>query len=249
MGKGAASRKSTWATVRDWHLWLGLAVTLFVVTTALTGIYHNHKPFFERLLGSGPGEPAMETMTELEAARAPLLTTSDDGEALGRDFARALAVAAERLGAEVPLKKIELNVEHGRREFRIHTHDHTGGRRELFWDADTGALSERSKDGYERTVLQADGTRDVETDWGKLLIDIHTGKIVESAGGRFVIDVTALILVTLAMTGVYLWLSAKLRKRRSKARSRSPMASVPPVPPTPPRVGARTTSSWHSPSD
>lgn len=56
-------------------------------------------------------------------------------------------------------------------------------------------------------------------DWGKAIKDLHTGKIGGDAG-KLVVDLVAVGLILLTLTGLYLWTIPALRKRRS-ARQRA----------------------------
>jgi hypothetical protein len=53
----------------------------------------------------------------------------------------------------------------------------------------------------------------------KVVTDLHSGKILGTAG-KLAIDATAVAIVGLTLTGVYLWWLPKLRKRQN-ARRRS----------------------------
>jgi hypothetical protein len=61
--------------------------------------------------------------------------------------------------------------------------------------------------------------RKAGTDWGKIIKDLHTGKLGGLPGKLFV-DTVAVILIVLSATGTYLWVVPKYRKWRS-ARQRA----------------------------
>ncbi len=64
-----------------------------------------------------------------------------------------------------------------------------------------------------------DAPKPKSIDWGKAIKDLHTGKIGGDAG-KLVVDLVAVGLILLTLTGLYLWTIPTLRKRRS-ARHRA----------------------------
>lgn len=66
-------------------------------------------------------------------------------------------------------------------------------------------------------------------DWGKIIKDLHTGKIGGEAGKLFV-DVVAGTIILLTLSGLYLWAVPKLRKRKAErdaaAKARAPYAGA-----------------------
>ena len=57
------------------------------------------------------------------------------------------------------------------------------------------------------------------TDWGKIILDLHTGKIGGEAG-KIVMSLAALMLMFLTASGVYMWLKPVfIRRRNSRARN------------------------------
>lgn len=221
---------------RKYHTWLGLAMTAFIVVIALTGIYLNHKDLFKGQVGkpkpseaakAGDGKPAR---SEPPPEATDGLTTATDLDALPVTFSQAMAVCRDRLG-EQPVERIELKNEKGRLVYKVKT---ASG--ELVVDAGSGEATEKPRDKGKKAegtqyapVVQTAEEYEKEqkgggTDWGKLIKDLHTGK-VGGLAGKLLVDLTALILVVLCLTGVYLYVVPWLRKRRSARLRASPSAS------------------------
>jgi hypothetical protein len=53
--------------------------------------------------------------------------------------------------------------------------------------------------------------------WAKIVTDLHSGKILGTPG-KLAIDATAVAMLALTSTGVYLWWLPKLRKRQNARR-------------------------------
>lgn len=232
---------------RKYHTWLGVGMTLFIATTAITGIYLNHKQTFNSVLPLGPvkkdekeikaddkpkteksqGEekPRAEKSDEsrkkesdkprgekpkkpkpetIDAGMAGPLTTATDLTTLPVSFADALAAVRAKVGDQ-PVEKIELKNERGKLVYKIET---AGGM--VVVDPTASAPD-------NRTVVAV--TEEKPTDWGKIIKDVHTGKI-GGLVGKLTADFTAVVLTLLCATGVYLWVIPLLRKRRS-ARERA----------------------------
>lgn len=199
---------------RKYHSWLGLLMTVFILTVALTGIYLNHKDLFQ-------GEKdSVKQVAESEVDPDGLSTTTDL-ERLPVTFAQALAVCRDRLG-EQSVEKIELKYEKGRLAYRI-----KAASGELVVDASSGqdslkprseskseSAKDKSRPTTERAAIEAEKVTKPNAAWGKWIKDLHTGKI-GGLTGKLLMDFTALVLVVLSMTGIYLWLVPLLRKRRS----------------------------------
>jgi hypothetical protein len=204
---------------RKYHTWLGLATTAFIVVIALTGIYLNHKDLFKGW-GSKPKPEATAQHNNDTAHDAAKLTTATDLESLPVSFSSALALCREHAGDQ-PVERIELKNEHGRLVYKI-----KAASGELVIDAESGQASQNAKPtgkgqkhgGKEGPVVQTAAQYEKEQkggmDWGKWLKDLHTGKIGGLAG-KLLVDLTAVILVVLCFSGVYLYVVPALRKRRS----------------------------------
>jgi hypothetical protein len=215
---------------RKYHTWLGLTAVCFIVIIALSGIYLNHKDFFKSLGSFSPSasEPKKEKSLSFRGEEAGLLRTTTDLAALPVTFDQALAITRERWG-EQPVERIELKNEKGHLIYKVKT-----PQGELMIDAGTGesavhggkqekgkkAVANGSPSGQSSMVPRVWTAEEYQKsqkggiDWGKLIKDLHTGK-VGGLAGKLLVDLTALILIVLCLTGVYLYVVPQLRKRRS----------------------------------
>jgi hypothetical protein len=188
---------------RQWHSWGGLALSLFILVVAATGILLNHKETF-----LNRGEP--------KKAPTGRLTASTDLAALPVSFARALELAHGHFG-DVHLEKIELKDERGTLVYKVAR----GEGEEIRVDARTGAVS--SKYG-----LSLDPGRPGSINWAKVVDDLHTGKLFGQPG-RLAVDLTAGTIIALTLTGIYLWAVPHLRKRQGAHRRREAATRPTPV--------------------
>lgn len=95
---------------------------------------------------------------------------------------------------------------------------------ELWLNAATGAHFIRGR--YERIRLPGrNGVPARQTDWGKILLDLHTGKI-GGEPGKALMSMAALLLLFLTASGAYLWAKPLLIRRRN-ARRCVPAATPP----------------------
>lgn len=215
-------RPKNWLLIkfREWHIWLGVALSLFIVIVCVTGIYLNHE--WLKLFKAEPhSKPVTVASHKPEPAEAGLLTTSTDFMTQPISFAQALARAREIWG-DVPIRHVHLNDERGTLIYKIKAQ---GEDREVFINAVTGALTE--KNGYKQNIQdhpQADLKRGVN--WNKVMKDLHTGKLGGETG-KLLIDFTSVIIVGLTVTGIYLWVVPKWRKRRAAKIAVTQTASQP----------------------
>jgi uncharacterized iron-regulated membrane protein len=194
---------------------------------ACTGILLNYKgPIFETLgltaaPVSNPRRGSVLSTKSIPRTEARLTTT--------RGFAAA-AVSAERVveiardaWGDVPLDRIELKAERGGVVWKVKAKTGT----ELLIDGVTGSVA--AKGPYERLGPPgADGAPQRSTDWGKLLLDLHTGKIGGEVG-KAAMTVAAFGLLFLTLSGLYLWLKPVLIRRanaRQRERTQPVMDSV-----------------------
>ncbi|OHB78820.1 MAG: hypothetical protein A2W31_11995 [Planctomycetes bacterium RBG_16_64_10] len=183
-------------SLRQWHSWGGLFVSLLILLVAVTGILLNHKDTF---LHGG----------EKKDGPTGLLTSTTDFKALPIAFDRALEIAREHYG-EVSLEKIELKDERGWLVYKVSR----GHGEEIRIDACTGEAS--SKYGLS---LKSNG--ETALNWAKIAEDLHTGKIFGTVG-KLAVDLTSGAIIALSLTGIYLWGMPLLRKRRNtKSRQAS----------------------------
>jgi len=199
----SSDRNRLLRTFRKWHSWGGLFLSLLILAVAATGILLNHK---DAIFHGGEGN------------RGPsgLLTSTTDLRVLPIRFERALELAREHYG-DVPLDKIELKDERGWLAYKISR----GNGDEIRIDAETGEVLAK----YEARMS---GRAAPAFDWKKFVTDVHTGKILGTAG-KLAIDATSIAIIALTLTGVYLWGLPLVRKRHNAQKRRSEMRSQRPA--------------------
>jgi uncharacterized iron-regulated membrane protein len=219
--KPGAPKSKNWllAKSRQWHLWGGLIAGIFLLLVAATGIVLNYKkPIFTALgiereakelkpSGADPAKPAKREKTGFK------LTTTTGFAAATVSMEEALVIARENLG-DVALERIELKDEHGALLYKIKAR----GGEELQINATTGAHFVKGE--YEKIKADATGAVTARTtDWGKIMLDLHTGKIGGEVG-KAIMTFAAGIMLLLTLSGVYMWLKPLLiRRQNAKARA------------------------------
>ncbi|MDW8311005.1 MAG: PepSY domain-containing protein, partial [Verrucomicrobiales bacterium] len=164
----------------------------------------------------GGEKPAPQT-----GKTGPAFTTLNGFAAAAVTPGQALTLAREALG-EVPLERIELKSEYGQLVYKI-----KAARGDELWiNAATG--THHVKGRYEKVKQAADGTVVARTtDWGKILFDLHTGKIGGEIG-KAVMTAASVLLLLLSVSGIYMWLKPLLIRRanaRAKNRAAGPSAA------------------------
>lgn len=208
---------------RKYHTWFGLAMTLFIVTIAATGIYLNHKDLFKGWLGQqemAKGPKPMKAEGHDSHFKVLLAKTGDSSD-LPLTVDQALQLCRERVG-DHDVERIEIKAEHGSIVYKIKT---DGG--EVVVSAAAAPASPSPNMAAKKATSSATLRTTVQThdeyeklheaekqDWGKTLKDLHTGKI-GGTGGKLFVDFTALVLMFLSGSGIYLWIAPILKKRRS----------------------------------
>jgi uncharacterized iron-regulated membrane protein len=207
---------------RQWHNSAGLIAALFLLVLGSSGIVLNYqKPIFN----------ALGLKTEVKPGRMPssggkheqpAFTTATGFAAAAVTTDAALTRARTTLG-DVPLERIELKDERGDLFYKVKAR----GGDEIWINAMTGAHFLKGE--YEKVKGPAASTVTRQTDWGKILIDLHTGKI----GGEFgkaVVSIAALLLLLLSLSGVYMWTKPALVRlqnaRRKQSAETSPSAAA-----------------------
>ncbi|MBI4522927.1 MAG: PepSY domain-containing protein [Deltaproteobacteria bacterium] len=195
---------------REWHIWLGIALSLFIIIVCVTGIYLNHE--WMKLFGAKP-------QNKPNPLTAGALTTVSDLTSHPVSFAQALARAREVWG-DVPIKHVHLNDERGTLIYKIKAQDED---REITINAVTGALTE--KNSYrQNTQPRAGAEMKRGINWNKLMKDLHTGKLGGEAG-KLLMDFTSVVIIGLTLTGAYLWIVPKWRRRRAKNAAAQALSS------------------------
>jgi uncharacterized iron-regulated membrane protein len=199
-----------------------LIAGLFLLIVGASGIVLNYKQPIFSALGLETKLPKPEESAGDPAGSAKIEFSTRTGDAaMPVRLERALEIARAEWG-NVSLERIELKAECGDVLYKL---KRKGGD-ELWVNAATGAHF--SKGAYERLGKPgADGLPVRQRDWGKILIDLHTGKIGGEVG-KAIMSFAALLLLLLTLSGVYLWLKPLLIRRQS-ARARA-MVAVPPLP-------------------
>ncbi len=224
------------AFLRRWHSWLGVIAALFLLVFGLTGIILNYEKPILTALGLEPAETAKmsESRAVPEGRHAVTFTTLNGFAAAAVSPAEALARARAALG-EMPLERIELKQESGGLVWKIKSR----AGREILIHALTGQTV--SKGPYEKLgPAGADGQPARSFDWGKFLLDLHTGKIGGEVG-KAVMTVAAGLLLFLTLSGVYLW-AKPLLIRRANARRKAAAARSTAPPPQPARPATLPTA-------
>jgi uncharacterized iron-regulated membrane protein len=219
--KPAAPKPKHWllAKSRQWHLWGGLIAGIFLLVVGATGIVLNYKKPIFTTLGlereakevKMPGEN--DGKSEKRNKSGAKLTTVTGFSAATVSVEQALILARENLG-EVALERIELKDEHGTLLYKIKSRRGE----ELQINAVTGAHFVKGE--YEKIKAAPDGgVLARTTDWGKIMLDLHTGKIGGDVG-KAIMTFAAVVMLLLTLSGVYMWLKPLLiRRQNAKARA------------------------------
>lgn len=215
------------AQLRQWHKWGGLIAGVFLIVVGASGIVLNYKkPIFtalglERDAQEFKAAGKKEKPAKSEATPTKF-TTANGLAAATVTVDQALTLARETWG-DVRLERIELKEEHGELVYKIKER----GGAELWVNAATG--NHFIKGEYERVKAKPGGEVTARTtDWGKILIDLHTGKIGGEVG-KAIMSLAALLLLLLTFSGIYLWLKPLLIRRENAKAKAAPAASALPV--------------------
>ena len=225
-----AKRPKNWLLikVKEWHGWIGVALSLLIIVVCASGIYLNHKDFFKpgegpekkpdgKMMAAGAGGKAGGYREDDERASGALTTRTALVD-LPVSFARALDMAEERFGG-VAVEKIELRDERGELVYKVKV----GEERELIVNALSG--EQALKDGYRHDEASAAGGGGRGYDWAKIVKDLHTGKIGGEAG-KLLIDATSIAVMGLTLSGLYLWAVPRARKRKAAREAAAKMAAA-----------------------
>jgi hypothetical protein len=234
----AAAKSKNWllVKVRAWHGWLGVALSAFIILVCCTGIFLNHK---DLLLGkeekreqptpdAAKGKPGAGGKHEAEGKEASgALRAGMSLSSLVVTPDRALALAQEKLGNDTALERLELKDDHGRLVYKLKS----GDGREVSIDAATSVVTTKSgyKQQQDKPADKAGAmTSTMGYDWGKIIKDLHTGKVGGDAGKLFV-DFTSSIIILLTLSGLYLWSVPKIRKAKAQREAAAKAVASKPV--------------------
>jgi uncharacterized iron-regulated membrane protein len=218
--------------MRLWHRWIGVVAALFMLIFSTTGIILNYKKPILGTLGLLPG--AQKEGGTQKTEKTPFtnlganptthavrgagqqtnlhLTTATHLDQWPVSPQTALAMA-QTLWGHTRVEKLELKTEDGRWTWKV---KHPDGA-ELLMDAATGGFFVKGR--YEK-VVRSDPTGAIvrQTDWGKVLLDLHTGKIA-GEWGKALMTLAGALLMFLTVSGLYVWLKPLLvRKQQSALR-------------------------------
>ncbi|HWQ91717.1 MAG TPA: PepSY-associated TM helix domain-containing protein [Clostridia bacterium] len=220
----SAPKPKNWllAKSRQWHTWGGLVAALFLLVVGTSGVILNYKqPIFSALGLERAPLKAEKTRTLNGNAATVELSTATGLSSLPVTFEQALQTARDQWG-DVPLERIELKSEHGQTHYKIKG---TLGD-ELWMNAATGTHFTKSQ--YEKIAKGGTATLPArQIDWGKILIDLHTGKI-GGPFGKALMSAAAVVLVFLSLSGVYMWLKPLMIRRKNKQAKEA--TSIAPLP-------------------
>jgi uncharacterized iron-regulated membrane protein len=194
---------------RHWHRWGGLFAGVFILVAATSGIVLNFKQPVFGMLGLETRVPRGSGRTDAPAKPPRVaFTTVTAGPAMGVNLDGALAAARAEWG-EVSLERVELREEQGELTFKVRRRSGE----EIWVNAASGKRF--AKGEYEKiTPAGWDGKPGRQLDWGRLLLNLHTGRIGGEAG-KVVMSLAALTLLFLTGSGVYMWLKPLLLRRQT----------------------------------
>jgi len=212
---GKPVRPKNWLllNIRQYHGWLGVLGAVFILTMCITGILLNHE---ERFLGKKrspkPSAASQQSPATNDPGKSPAQTFAFNAT-IGFASARigiddALKIAAARLGGE-PLEKFEFKIEAGNPLYRIKTA--SAPQQELTIHAITGEASVKADPPPKPAVNNEPKPGFLGYNWPKLIKDLHTGKLGGDVGMLF-IDLVSLTIITLTLSGFYLWYVPRKRK-------------------------------------
>lgn len=199
---------------RQLHTWGGLIASAFLLVVGATGILLNYeKPIF-RAFGIQKDAPPVSSASQLATTPAKSrLTTATGLNAAAFGAEQAINLARTTWG-NAELERIELKAEQGELVWKVKARAGS----ELIINATTGNYVMKGE--YERLGKPgADGKPVRSFDWGKLALNLHTGKIGGEIG-KAVMTVAAAVLLFLTVSGIYLYAKPVLI-RRVNARARA----------------------------
>lgn len=177
---------------RSWHEWLGLVSAVLICLIALSGIYLNHRDLFT----PSPSRPAGQ-----HGERPKLRNGAITLQAMvqNESLPRALDRVTQEWGSDAPLEGLTLR----------------RNPRGMVWQFRSSQGRELQLDAQTLQVLvnrQGKGGADLT----KIIHDLHTGQIVGMAG-KIIVDLVALSMVILTVTGLILWIKPRIMRRRNQA--------------------------------
>lgn len=196
------------------HGWLGFFVMPWIVVIGLTGIYLNHSKLIFSYLPSG-------SYDESRFDDWPSPRTLDQNE--------AQAVAAG-VWADETFKLLSDTSYHKR---LVYTFKSSSG--QVIVDAKTGHYWVKTK--LVRRTFDPDGRAlDRKIYWGRVFKTLHTAGWIDRTLGTWLADIAAGAMVVFGITGIVLFLSPRLRRRKNRKAKMDAAAVNQSVPPRPQRI-------------
>ena len=248
----APAKSKNWLLVkfRQYHTWLGVGLSLFIIVICLTGIYLNHKPLFNSLFGKYEKEHHDEDKMKRpsrdkkhgDKTKAPKLAAAAlDSNLELPPHPATMAVSLVSVGRAPEAQPLRQPLDL-KTSTRLDTYpvdfDRALSLARQHWQDDQLALERielRSEDGVmvykikdldeREVIINAESGQLSEkkpnNDWGKTLKDLHTGKIGGTTG-KLLVDFTSIVMLFLTASGIYLWLAPLLRKRNKADKPSDP---------------------------
>ncbi len=186
---------------RKWHGWLGVVLSIFIITTCLSGIILNHKGLF---LSEKKKEYKSKKDGEIVAALTlPIAAASEPMQLLNSTL-----LAAHQAVGSTEFEKVELKNEHGELICKVVIEED----REVLGRMDHGELKIIDTASASKSKKEME-----EFNLGKAIKDLHTGKLGGMAG-ILLIDLVSFVIILLTLSGLYLWGLPIYRKRKAQAQ-------------------------------
>ncbi|MDG2340397.1 MAG: PepSY-associated TM helix domain-containing protein [Paracoccaceae bacterium] len=183
-------------TLRTLHSWLGALILPWIFMAGLTGFYMNHEKL---VLSAFPESTAMSGAEFFLAEGAGNVSQPE---------AMLIAQAFDPNMSYAPNKTTKYN---GTRIFRFKAGSHNT----VYVDRQSGGFWHLRR--YKVTAYDRNGQKlGSELRWGRVFSSIHERGFVGESLGRWLADMTAIALMVFASSGLVLFASPRLRRRRNK---------------------------------
>ncbi len=187
--------------LKSLHGWLGILIMPWIIVIGLTGFYLNHSKLVLSYFPSASYDEAQ---------------FKDWPNPFPMDEAAAKAVA-EYVLAGSEFRKTSDTSYHG---FDVHTFESDRG--EVIVTQETGHYWVKS--GFWRHTYDPDGRLlDRKYYWGSLFKALHTNGWYNSTLGTWLADITAGAMVLFGLSGIFLFLSPRLRRRANRKGRDAPL--------------------------
>lgn len=179
--------------LKSLHGWLGFFVLPWIIVIGLTGIYLNHSKLILGYLPAGNYNEAK----------------FDDWPKTNLDEAAAKSIAVAVFPGDT-LKKDKSTSYHGRDTVRF---DGTDG--QVIIALETGHYWVKTR--YVRRTFDPDGRQlDTKLYWGSLFKRLHRTGWFDNTLGTWLADITAGAMVIFGLSGIILFLTPRLRRRKNR---------------------------------